>query len=192
VVISVVVFLLYSLAALNLVPSLNFLLEPLTALTGKDTTFSGRTAIWALVREHILLHPMLGTGYEAFWLGNTPDSPAYYLKKTLYTVPPEAHNGYLDVINDLGVVGLVFLVSYIISYMRQSLALLRYDFTQGVLFLAILLQQLIANMTESIWWNAMTMGFVVMSLATFALARAQVQRRLEEQSQSAASATSPR
>jgi exopolysaccharide production protein ExoQ len=179
VVISALVLVVYSLAALDLVPSLNFLLEPITAITGKDASFSGRTAIWALVRERIVLHPALGTGYGAFWTGDTPDSPSYYVRKTLYMYPSEAHNGYLDVINDLGVAGLACLIAYIVSYMRRSLALLKHDFAEAALFLAMLLQQLIGNMSESMWMNSFTLGFVVLSLATFALARSQVQEQLE-------------
>src|SRR3569832_1004790 len=59
----VVTLLLYSLAVLNIVPGLGFVLKPITMTTGKDLTFSGRTAIWAIINQHIANSPLLGTGY---------------------------------------------------------------------------------------------------------------------------------
>jgi len=52
----------------------NFL-KPIVTLTGKDLTFTGRTAIWDILNEHIRLRPFLGSGYGAYWAGATPTSP---------------------------------------------------------------------------------------------------------------------
>jgi exopolysaccharide production protein ExoQ len=175
----VATLLLYSLATLNLVPQLDFLLSPITAITGKDTTFSGRSLIWDIVRERISAHPLLGTGYGAFWVSGQPSSPSYYTLKLLYGVPNESHNGYLDVINDLGLVGLVCLIGYVTVFMRQCLALLKVDFAQATLFLALLFQQLVGNLTESMWLQSTTFAFGMMTVATFALARARVQQQLQ-------------
>lgn len=175
----VLVILLYSLAALNLVSGLDFLFAPITGLTGKDTTFSGRTAIWELVRDHIARRPLLGSGYGAYWIGPIPTSESYSLIKKIYWYPTESHDGYLDMINDLGYVGLLCLLGYLWSFLRQAIALLKFDQSQAVLYLALLFHQLITNLTETTWLSSSSFDFVVMTFATFAMARAMVEQWLQ-------------
>lgn len=169
--------LVYSLAVLNLVPGLGFVLKPITMLTGKDLTFSGRTAIWAIINEHIALSPILGTGYGAYWTGAVPTSPSYVTLQRLYFYPTEGHNGYLDVINDLGAVGVLCLLGYLLSYLRQGLTLFRGARTQGALFLSLLFLQLIANLSESRWFNVLSVEYVIMSFATVSMGRLLLQQK---------------
>jgi O-antigen ligase len=72
---------------------------------GKDSTLTGRTAIWAGAVEAILKHPALGYGYSAFWLGLRGES-ANIILATKWMVPT-AHDGFLDLWLQLGAVGLV-------------------------------------------------------------------------------------
>ena len=179
----VAMILLYSLAVLNLIPGLDLLLEPVIGLTGKDETFSGRTQIWAVIREHISQRPLLGTGYGAYWIP-LPTSPSWVFmtgKSNFY--PTEAHNGYLDIINDLGYVGLVCLLGFLLVFLRQSLALLKFDYKQATLYLALLFEELISNLTESAWLSSGGVAMAIMTLATFALARALLEQRWRIQSQ---------
>lgn len=164
----------YALAVLQLVPGLaTILLGPITAITGKDMTFSNRAMIWDIIKEHIQLHPLLGTGYGAYWTGATPSSPSYIFLSRMYFWPSEAHNGYLDVVNDLGFVGLILLLAYLMAYVRQSLQLFKIDRPQGALYLAIFFQQAMTNLSESCWFSPMGILPIVMTtLATCTLARA--------------------
>jgi exopolysaccharide production protein ExoQ len=171
--------LLYCLAILRLVPGLDIILAPITALTGKDLTFTGRTAIWEILNEHIRLRPWLGTGYGAYWIGRLPSSPSYEMFTRLYFYPTEGHNGYLDVINDLGIAGGVCLLGYFAAYVRQALQLMRWDRYQGGLYLAMLFRGFIADMSESHWFLVLSFDFAVMTLATMALARSLLQARLD-------------
>ena len=177
----VLVILIYSLAVLDLVKGLDFLFAPMTALTGKDLTFSGRTGIWELIREHIARRPLLGSGYGAYWIGPVPTSESYPLLKALYWYPTESHDGYLDMINDLGYVGLLCLLGYLWTYFRQAVALMDIDHTQAILYLALLFHQLITNLTETTWLSSSSLDFIVMTLATFAMARGLVEHRLRSQ-----------
>ena len=163
--------LLYSLAVLNLVPGLQFVLKPITMLTGKDQTFSGRTAIWEVITEHISYSRLLGTGYGAYWIGPVVTSPSYDMLRRLYFYPTEGHNGYLDVINDLGFVGGLCLLGYLLTYLKQGLRLFAKVRTQGALYLALLFQQLIANLSESRWFNVLSIEFVIVTIATFCMGR---------------------
>jgi O-antigen ligase len=174
----VLVILLYSLAVLNVFPSLGVLLEPVTAITGKDLTFSGRTQIWEVVREHITERPLLGSGFGAYWIGPVATSPSYVFLKNSDFYPGDSHNGYLEIINDLGYVGLICLLGYLLVMLRQALALRRHDFVQATLYLGLLFEELVTNLTESDWFFTGSFAFVVMTLVTFAQARAAAEQRL--------------
>jgi len=175
----VVALLLYSLAVLNVVPGLGFVLQPITVITGKDLTFSGRTAIWAVINEHIGYRPLLGTGYGAYWIGPVVTSPSYDMIRRLYFYPTEGHNGYLDIINDLGFVGGMVLLGFLLTYLRQGLRLFSSARAQGALYLALLFEQLIANLSESRWFNVLTIEFVILTMATVAMGRELLQQHVQ-------------
>jgi len=171
----------YSLAVLDLVPGLNVLLSPISMITGKDSSFTGRTEIWDILWQQIALHPYLGSGYGAYWTGPVMGSPSYEFVQRLNFYPGSAHNGYLEILNDLGTVGLIILVGYLVGFVVQTLRLLRIDRTQATLYLALFLQQSISNLSESRWLNAFSVDFVFMTLATTALARGLLEQRLRNE-----------
>ena len=173
----------YALAVLDIIPGMNMLLDPIAELSGKDLTFSNRAVIWDIVKQHIDLAPVLGSGYGAYWTGPVPSSPSYvFLKGMQGFYPSQSHNGYLEMVNDLGFVGLVCLLGYLVSWVSQSLKLMKVDRGQGMLFLALFFQQAITNLSESTWL-AINSAFAiaVATLATFALARSLLEGRLRRE-----------
>ena len=40
--------------------------------TGKDVTLTGRTDLWAVAFQEIAERPVLGTGFQAFWVQGNP------------------------------------------------------------------------------------------------------------------------
>jgi exopolysaccharide production protein ExoQ len=174
----VAALLTYALAVLRLVPGMDLLLKPIVLITGKDLTFTGRSDIWALINEHIRFAPMLGSGYGAYWTGPLPSSPSYVMVQKLHFYPGSAHNGYLEIVNDLGALGLIVLGGYLLTHVKQSLSLLQVDRTQGALFLALFFQQAVSNLSETHWLSVMNVDFVIVTLASFALARAHLQLSL--------------
>jgi O-antigen ligase len=173
--------LLYELAIQDVVPGVYTLLTPIRNLTGKDTTLSGRTIIWKVIKDHIPGAPYLGTGYGAYWLGPTPSSPSYVFVPLMYFYPTEAHNGYLDIVNDLGLVGLACVLAFLFFFIRQALELMRTDRSQAALYLALLFQQMVINMSESEWFSRSS-TFAILLLATACLCRAAHEARLHAQS----------
>lgn len=171
----VAVTLLYGLAVLNVVPGLDALLTPITDLTGKDRTFSNRAKIWELIREHIRLNPMLGTGYGAYWTGPRPTSPSFEFVYKMFFYPGECHSGYLEIINDLGYLGLLLLFGYLWIFIRQCLQLLKNNYAQAGLYFGMLLQQLLTNLSESHWFFLQN-DFIMLTLATLCLARSRIDR----------------
>jgi exopolysaccharide production protein ExoQ len=169
----------YALAVLNIIPGSHLLLDPIAELSGKDMTFSNRAVIWDIIKEHIQLAPMLGSGYGAYWTGAVPSSPSYTFMGRMYFYPSESHNGYLEIVNDLGFVGLICLLGYLVYWISQSLQLMKIDRSQGMLFLALFFQQAVTNLSESTWL-AINSAFAiaVATLATFSMARSLLEQRL--------------
>jgi len=83
----------------------------LAEAVGKDPTLTDRTKIWAFVLS-MQTDPILGTGYESFWLG--PRLQSFWGGAGLGRIN-EAHNGYLEVYLQLGALGLVFLSGLLIA-----------------------------------------------------------------------------
>lgn len=176
----VAILLIYALAILNLIPGMGILMTPITMLTGKDMTLTGRTEIWAILAEHIAYHPVLGTGYGAYWTaGPVAGAESYaFVWRMGSFYPGSAHNGYLDIVNDLGWVGLTCLIAYIVMHVRQSLQMLGISRNQGALYLALFFQQAITNLSETHWFSVQSVDFVIMALATTSLARGLLEHRL--------------
>ena len=169
----------YGLAVMKLIPGLDAIISSATSAVGKDTTFAGRTPIWDLVKANIALHPLLGTGYGGFWVGPFDTSPSYEFFKRLYFYPGEAHNGYLDIVLDLGYAGLVLLGGFIVRYFVLSNRLLKIDRSQALLYLSLMFYFLLANLAESSW---LTTGpnpnWIMVGLAVVAMSRQLLDQRL--------------
>jgi exopolysaccharide production protein ExoQ len=87
--------------------------EIVTEMLGRDATLTGRTDIWRLVLEE-KINPLLGVGYYSFWLGerNQRLSEGYY-----YNLG-EAHNGYIEIYLNVGLIGL--LLFYLLLYFSHK------------------------------------------------------------------------
>ena len=80
----------------------------LTSLS-RDSTFTGRTELWTVLLEKARVHPWLGYGYGAFWRGATGMSGE--VQEALHGwYPIHAHNGFLDIVLELGILGLIIFV----------------------------------------------------------------------------------
>jgi len=81
----------------------------LLGLLGKDPTLTGRTILWQYVVFYIGEKPLLGWGLTAFW---SPINPAYTeIANAVGWTVPEAHNGLLEMLLEVGVVGSLLLIS---------------------------------------------------------------------------------
>ncbi len=109
------------------------------ALLGKDPTLTGRTDIWASVLRQAAAHPWLGFGYAAFW--EKTSAPAAFVRAETGWQVPSAHNGWLDMLVQLGAIGvalcaLLLAAAYILALVR---ALDRRDGNWALIYLSIFL-----------------------------------------------------
>ncbi|TAM83892.1 MAG: O-antigen ligase family protein [Acidobacteria bacterium] len=100
-------------------------------LFGRNSTLTGRTDLWkALIAMDT--HPLFGTGFESFWLGNRLEQ----LWSMFPWQPNEAHNGYLEVYLNLGWVGVILLANLLVTGYRRLIDVYRRDPMAGSLRLA--------------------------------------------------------
>ncbi|MFN6561631.1 MAG: O-antigen ligase family protein [Nostoc sp. ChiSLP01] len=118
---------------------------------GKDTTLTGRSEIWPAVLEMIQKKPLLGYGYGAFWYG-ADTSGAAYVQESAGWATPSAHNGFLDLLLALGIVGfLVFLADFLSSFLKGIYLIRLNRMLENNVWLLIYLTFLaFANFTESV------------------------------------------
>jgi O-antigen ligase len=89
-------------------------------LAGRSSTLSDRIPLWTGIIGAIGRKPWLGYGYDIFWVVWSGD-----LAKIVYVMkgwhPPHAHNGYLDVVLSMGIVGfLIFAIGFFINLSRAA------------------------------------------------------------------------
>ncbi|MGZ4989444.1 MAG: O-antigen ligase family protein [Methylobacter sp.] len=111
-----------------------------------DTTFTGRTKIWAFAGYYINQSPFLGYGFGSFWgVGDATRA----LGEGFIAGLLQAHNGYVDVVLEMGYVGLLLLAVLTIGLFLSILRLARRDGLASLLLLTCLLFVLLNNTMES-------------------------------------------
>lgn len=81
--------------------------ESVLAGLGRDATLTGRTFIWMGVLRSLSERPWLGYGYQAFWTADNDE--AMYIWSVFWGAY-HSHNGYLDLLLNVGVIGAVLFV----------------------------------------------------------------------------------
>ena len=71
---------------------------------GRDASLSGRTTIWEFVVPMIGKRPWLGYGYGIFWLGESAPAGVFWYWSKQFEL--HAHDGYMQLLLDVGAVGL--------------------------------------------------------------------------------------
>lgn len=139
-------------------------------LFDKSTTLNGRTPLWEILWRRFEERPILGFGYEAFWK-QYPQG----------IVPPgwvegfatHAHNGYIDVVLALGLIGLILYIFALGLSWRNALKLARQK--RQIIFiwpLLILAYLSFANLTYSVAFSFPGFHWGLLALAAGAVLRA--------------------
>lgn len=99
-----------------------------------DDPTTGRSHFWSVTLQIIRAHPYLGTGLGAFGVTYTQ----YDSRNGLYRLE-QAHNDYLQVLSDGGIIGALLALSFValLFYKAISRAKSRDDFRHGVALAAL-------------------------------------------------------
>lgn len=117
----------------------------LLASLGRNSTLTGRTAIWHQVLD-LAENPLFGSGFESFWLG---DRLGKMWSDNVGAQLNEAHNGYIEIYLNLGLSGVIFLAVLIVTGYRNVIAAFRRDTHLGGLKLAYFVSAVIYSLTEA-------------------------------------------
>jgi O-antigen ligase len=144
----------------------------LFSLLGKDSTLTGRTGIWTAAIESIAKRPLLGYGYQAFWLGLEGES--YRVILVVSWLLAQAQNGFLDVTLEMGAVGLTIVVLVFGFAFRDAVVCLFHSRDHAQLravewYLAIVILTLICNLDESFLFGPKHLGSMMFLLACVGL-----------------------
>jgi O-antigen ligase len=86
---------------------------------GKDPSLTGRTHIWDSLMRRVAEHPWTGYGYSAFW--GKDSVPAEYVRQETGWLVPSAHNGWIDLLVQLGWPGAVLVGTLFVSAILSNL-----------------------------------------------------------------------
>ena len=117
-----------------------------------DSTLTGRTIIWAFVDSEIAMRPLLGWGYQSFWLVG-PNGPGIVHAPGWVATMPNSHDGYRDVTLELGYVGLTILYCFILATLHAIGRIAEQDAIRGWVLLSLALLVVSYNFLESFWFS---------------------------------------
>ncbi|WP_298820350.1 O-antigen ligase [uncultured Chloroflexus sp.] len=106
--------------------SLLFLnLPELLSLLGRDVSLTGRLPLWSALWSIGWQRPLLGYGFGAFWLDTGQEMEVdIALMRLRFGWALQAHNGYLDIWLELGLVGLLLTLIVLLIVLWRSLKLI--------------------------------------------------------------------
>jgi O-antigen ligase len=139
------------------------------ALTG-DPTLTGRTVIWQFALEKISEHPWLGYGFGSFWRVGTgvpsvDEAPGFVAKM------PHAHNGYIDILLQIGVVGSVLFTAVILTCIHLVGRITRRHWHLSWFLMTLVLFALLHNLLETTLFEGFSDWCMIMLLAAMIAAR---------------------
>ncbi|HBB31974.1 MAG TPA: O-antigen polymerase [Cyanobacteria bacterium UBA8803] len=125
--------------------------ESILTSAGRDVTLTGRTPIWGVAIQKIQERPWLGYGRGAFWAPGSLYAIEAGKAVTIKFIPPHAHNGFIELALDVGLVGFLFFVlSLLLTLIRAVKRALLTKVTEDLWPMMYLTLFLVNNWTESL------------------------------------------
>jgi len=138
-------------------------MERISYILYHDSSLTGRTTIWDFVKTEIAKSPLIGWGYQSFWL--VPDSPSLTAPGWVKSMP-NAHNGYYDTMLETGYAGFAFLLLFIMATLHAVGRVADRDPARARLLLSFVLFMILYNFFESLWmrgFEALWVVFVIVA-----------------------------
>ena len=127
-------------------------LDNTMSLLGKDMTFTGRVPLWnLLIEQNISERLWFGYGYSGFWQPwQGSDNPAAAIFRLIGDWAVHAHNGFLDIILSVGLIGfVVFALSFLSNVSRAIKLIFSNRSPESVLPLILLTYVFMTNLSHS-------------------------------------------
>jgi O-antigen ligase len=156
-------------AVLSRVSSVN-IMGRLSYMMYGDSTFTGRTIIWDFAFYMMERRPHLGWGYQSFWLVGI-DAPSVVEAPGFVKMMPNAHNGYYDTMLELGNVGYMLLLIFVIATLHAVGRVADRSPRRAWLVLSLALFIIIYNYLESMWMRGFEFLWVMFVIVTVEIGR---------------------
>jgi O-antigen ligase len=127
---------------------MGYTMEQVMAAIFPDPTLTNRTYLWEYAMSKVNERPMLGWGFQSFW-GLGYDSPAARAPVVFARVVNQAHNGYIDLLINLGIVGTAIFAWVMMAYLSGLRKVGRYSSRLRFLMWTLFLIMILNNITES-------------------------------------------
>lgn len=138
-----------------------------TGALGRDSSFTGRTDIWR-ASFAAAQNPIIGTGFESFWNVNNNKVAAMLYNVWGVRDLNSAHDGYLQIYLDLGIVGLLLLTIIMMNGYRRAGRAFQRDPEFGRLILAYLVTTTFYSITEA-GFRILTPSWIFLLLAVIVI-----------------------
>jgi O-antigen ligase len=132
---------------------------------GRRSDFTGRREIWEVLIP-MAPNPIVGSGYENFWLGWRKED----VRRLLHFRINEAHNGYIEVYLNLGLLGLGLIALILGQGYRRAVGVFRRDPILGGLVLTYIITVAIHGLSEASF-RMPGLGCFFLLLSVFAASR---------------------
>lgn len=139
--------------------------DPFMRVLNDPTAFTGRTQIWQALYQYHLNNRWFGSGYGSFW--NIGDrSPILYYGTDWVRTIAQGHNGFLDLLVQIGIPGLILvLFATLVWPLIQLLNSRATEGERGALIAATLLFCIAHNGSESSLMDRDMIGQVFLMVA---------------------------
>jgi O-antigen ligase len=117
----------------------SFTASYITDTLGRDATLTGRTYVWSSLLPEATQNIVTGHGFGGFWI----------TKSRINFDISDAHNGYLDILLDMGIIGLLLVSIFLLSCCRKAKKRLAFDFYWAGLWISYLFMAVCHNITET-------------------------------------------
>ena len=123
----------------------------------RDPSLTGRVPLWEDLLRIGSKHPISGSGYESFWLENIAD-----LWEKYAFGPINAHNGYVDLYLNLGIIGVAIFMILIVKLLARLFTESALSTYYGQIAFVFCMINIIRNITESSLMNASLSWFLLL------------------------------
>jgi O-antigen ligase len=130
-----------------------------SSMAGREENLTGRAEVWRQLVPVAMQCPILGHGFAGFW--STDAREQFEISGS--------HNGYLDLILELGFVGLLLYTIFMVSNIRKAQRVMTQNFDWGVFWICSLVMSLVSNITESLFSSFESRMMAVILFLTFSL-----------------------
>jgi O-antigen ligase len=162
----VITFIIVTIAFLVITEAIFGVSELAITSLGRESDLTGRSTVWEYVID-LANNPIIGSGYEIFWAG---ERMAKMWQE--FGVILQAHNGYIDVYLNVGIIGLMLLLISIILFFLNLRRNLYHEYGFTILKLAFVLATVLYNWTEAAF-KPLNNIFVVFLVSTINMPKKQ-------------------